>query len=505
MKETEALAVAVQRAKFDPDWFCENILRMPNELWQSEFLNAVADLDRIQAGIPTLFNHEGLNQFSLVTGHGPGKTHLLAKAIHWFNFTRKARVPCIGPREKSVKDRLWPEFRKIRNSALDSYKNLLEVRTTRIIWGKDVDWTAIIESAATPENLAGYHDDCILFLVDESSGVNEQMWPVAYGVLSTSGSVLISAGNPTKTTGEFYKIHNHPLTMSQVYKRYVHPSESKYVSPAWVDSMVAKYGRNSPVVKVRVFGEFSELSDNQLISLEWLQEALLREHEPDGSIPRKRITCDVADGGEDETIIMVAVIYETFTWIERIERFSFEPSVAVIDAGEACIRMWEAEECSAANGDDLVIDCIGVGTGVAGHVIKHNGKLREEDKHKMIPVYRYKGGATSDDPKQWRNRRTQSHLVMRDALRDKKVGLHDRVKVVWDDFTAQVCSVKTRLGIERVEDLDTKESMKKAGLKSPDMSDAFSMVYCGKRPSVNSEDIPLIIGHSTVGFGPGVM
>ena len=114
---------AVRKATIDPNWMCETILKSPNDPWQCEMMDAVADLDRIKLGIPALYNPDGLNRFTIRAFHGPGKTHFVAKLMHWFNFTRKGRIPVTAPKEKQVTQRVWPEFRKIRTAAMAEYRD----------------------------------------------------------------------------------------------------------------------------------------------------------------------------------------------------------------------------------------------------------------------------------------------------------------------------------------------------------------------------------------------
>ena len=94
----DVLRQVYNKSKQDPDWFCNNVLQSPNDIWQAEMLHAIADLDRET----TLFNHEKKNRFTVRAFHGPGKTHFLAKLMHWWNFTRKGRVVATAPKEKQL-------------------------------------------------------------------------------------------------------------------------------------------------------------------------------------------------------------------------------------------------------------------------------------------------------------------------------------------------------------------------------------------------------------------
>lgn len=474
---------AVKRAKFDPDWFCEEILRLPNDPWQSEMMNAVADLDRIKAGIPTLYNHEGKHRFTICAFHGPGKTHFMAKLAHWYNFTRIGRIPCTAPKEKQLLTRLWPEFNKIKNKSVDEYRTIMKVNRTSIEWAADMNWQMIAESASVPENLAGYHDDNLLFLVEEASGVDEQMFPAIEGALTTEGAILVLIGNPTRTEGEFYKSHNHKETKKLYYRKKIQHHETSRITKEWVNGMIAKYGKNSPAVQVRVFGNFVDASENQLIVMQWLEDAR-HEWKSDGSHPVLRISCDVADGGEDETIITVAYQYQTFLVLKKLYRFSFPPAKSSIMAAEAVERIAESFNYDIDNGDVLIVDGIGVGAGTAGYLIKRN-------KFKVIV---FKAGTTKGvNTNIYRNQKVRCYSLLRDGFRDGNIIIDEDFcdTADWEDVVAQLCSIRTKTDTERVEDIVGKKEMKSKGIKSPDIGDGISMLLANLLP--NFEGTPQVI------------
>ena len=472
-------ADTVRQATLDPNWFCDTILRCPNDPWQAEMMDAIADLDRIRLGIEPIYNPDALNRFTIAAFHGPGKTHIIAKLMHWWNFTRKGRIAVTAPKEKQLTTRVWPEFRKILGKAIDEYRALIKVDKTSITWCGDVDWTALAESAASPENLAGLHDEWLLYLVEEASGVAEEMFPAIEGALASEGAVLVMIGNPTRTSGEFHASHCKRGTMELYYRKKIQHHEAPRIPQKWIDDMIAKYGKDSPVVQVRVFGNFVDTEENQLLALEWLQRAIDREFIEDGSIPTFRVSVDVADGGLDSSVVVVSFNYESFRYFRKQSIFNYPSSVAPIRTAESAALIYDAlqEEFPDLEGD-LVVDSIGVGAGTAGWLIE-----------KGYPVISYKGGASSDDSEQWRNRRTQSHLCYRNDLRDDRIIIADDYcdPDDWDDFLAQCVSIKTKPGDERVEDLETKEHMKARGVKSPDMPEAKIMAYATDTPTVKGD------------------
>jgi len=475
---------ALEDVRTNPLHFMRDVLHLEGDRyyldkWQEELVEAIADVYRKQNSIPTKLNHDGKTMFTVRAMHGPGKTFTVAAVMHWFNNAFRGRIICTAPKEKQLATRLWPAFRKIAVRAGREYSDAIKIDSTKIVWHGDEDWCALAETASQPENLAGYHDDYMLFIVDEASGVNELMFPVIEGAISTGTVViLLLIGNPTKNQGTFFASHCTPKVAKNYYQMHVDLDKTTRVSRDWVKRMEDKYGRNSPVVKVRCYGEFADTDEAQLIPYDWIVAAMEKESCADGSVPRLRISVDVADGGDDFTVVTAARVYETGKDVLEQRQFNFPSAESPILAAQAAIALFDAHRGDVRNGDDMVIDSLGVGAGTAGYLIERG--------HNVVA---YKGGAGSDDTTQWRNRRTQSYICMRDALREGKLsfaeGFTDAEDM--DEFTAQMCSVKTKPGSERLEELETKESMKARGLKSPDKADGIAMLYATQAPTMPTQ------------------
>ena len=471
---------AIALAKDNPSKFFKDILGVELDPWQEELIQAVLDVERFQNGESTVCNHEGKNKITVRAMHGPGKTFGVAGVMHLFNFIYRGRIIATAPKEKQLITRLWPAFRKIKSSALQFYQQLMQVDTTKITWVDDPDWVALAETASQPENLAGYHDDHMLFIVEEASGVDEALFPVIEGALSTGKVIVfIMISNPTKNLGTFYDSHNRDKVSKHYYRLHVSLDKTTRVSRAWVREMEDKYGKDSPVVQVRCYGNFADDDENQLVALSWIERARVAEYHPDGSLPRLKVTVDVADGGVDESIITVAKEFDSFTVILKKYRYNFPAAESPVLCAEAAMQIADDWGYSLNNGDVIIIDALGVGAGTAGIIIK-TGKYN---------VIAYRGGESSDDPKQWRNRRTQSFIGLRDAYRDGELLILDSVWDTdndWEDYIAQTCSIKSKPGAERVEDLMTKKEMKANNIKSPDMADGDAMLFATQQPHIGS-------------------
>jgi phage terminase large subunit len=471
----------IMRIRTDPVWFFKTAFGIKLDIWQEEMFDALADPIRHHFGLPTKINHPSpvtdnkpKQKFTVRAMHGPGKTFGAAAAIIWFHTAFKGFSPATAPTIKQLKNRLWPNIRKIQAMGDDFWRTVFEVRTTEVEWYGDPNWKCVAETGATPENLQGYHDLFMLIVCDEASGIDEAMFPVIEGALSTGIIVLLLLiGNPTKIQGTFADSHLKPKVSKYYHQIHVNLAKTTRVNPAWVKEMGEKYGITSPVYQVRCLGEFAEEDENQLMSLSWLESARLRDFRPDGSIPRRRITVDVADGGRNFTVITHSIRYNSFTLFVKQTQHSFPAGRATTMARKEAVKMWMAEGMSAENGDDIVVDSLGVGAGVTSELAELS-----------YPVIRYQGGARSDDINRWRNRRVQSFMVLRDGFRDGLFAFAEDFvdEDEWDDLYAQLCTIKRKPGVEKVEDLLTKQEMINAGVVSPDRADSLAMQCATQAP-----------------------
>jgi hypothetical protein len=475
---TQQLAKAVRYSRFNPAWFYKNVLDVEGyDPWQVELTEAVADIERKQQGIPTIINHEGINKISARAGHGPGKTWWVASLAHWWQFTRKGRVVVTATKERQIITRFMPEFRSIGNKALSGYSNLYKADGSKVVWCKDPDYFLVGETAREPENLAGYHHDYLLFIVDEASGIHEGLFPVIEGAISTGKVVaLVMIGNPTKNEGTFYLSHMSPQVSQDYFTYHVSLDKSTRISKDWVEGMERKYGKDSSVVKIRCRGDFAEADASQLIPLQWVIDCREEGLVPtDGSIPQCYITVDVADGGEDESVINVIRSYQTFDHYLKMYRYpGFKPSTAIIDTARAAMRNAELHFGKLYKHKVVfIVDTVGVGAGVAGYLIDQGCK-----------VVQYKGGAASSNSKKWRNQRSQTYNTFADVLRLQKIKF-DRQYCSdqdWEDFLGQISSIRRDTSADKTDDIEPKKKILERGLKSPDIPDSCAMRYTNMQP-----------------------
>lgn len=502
----------ILRCREEPIWWAEqtmqhrplpgepSIVEDPNRSWelddfQKDLLNAVCDVWR---KAPPVINFERKTQLSVVSGHGPGKTHTAALIAHYMQACWPARTIVTAPKFDQVKTRMFAAIQKIDMRAEQWYRKTHEIGETQAYWynkegGRNRNYCILGETAKSPENLAGHHEVYQLVIVEEATGVPEILYPVIFGALSSGViQILLMISNGTKRTGTFADSHLKPREAHNYFRYHIRFENSRRVSRKWAQRLIEKYGADSPIVKVRVKGEFAADEPNQLIAMQWIVDARNGDPASDGSIPRKKISIDVAGGGTCNNVLTYCLHYQSKVVGRKQITCNFEQATTTQQTADVAEKMWKDYGLEMRNGDFFVVDVIGIGLGVAGELIKRS-----------YPVVFHQGGASSSDPARYRNQRTQAYLSCRNALRDKQFVFTEDFfddQADWEDLEAQLVAIMMKDTNDRVEDLETKKELVERLGFSPDNSDSLSMQWSSISPTVvtgtqhdSQVDAPVVI------------
>ena len=410
--------------------------------WQAEALQALVHEDKV----------------SIKSGHGVGKSTIDSWAILWFLICHiPCKIPCTAPTLHQLRDVLWAELSVWHSRLILQLQEQIAIRSSdqdmRVYW-KDIPNEAFAVARTgrreNPEALQGFHSENLLFVIDEASGVDESVFEVAQGALSTEGAKVLMTSNPTRTTGTFHATQNqlrdryHCLTVSCL--------DSPRVSQQYADDVAAVYGRDSNVFRVRVLGLFPTSEDDVVIPLYLLEDAIDRDvaitdwHRPIWGL-------DVARFGDDRSALAKR---QGNVLLEPVK--SWHGSDTMETVGRVVEEYRYAEEWERPA--QIVVDAIGIGSGVAD-------RLRELG----IPVRAENVGEAATSPR-YNRRRDQLWWLCREWL----LGLD--VKLPNDDTTiAELSDVKYRLTSSGKIQIESKDDMKKRGRRSPDLADAVVLTF----------------------------
>ena len=415
------------------------------EEWQIKLLTDIRD------GLKT---PDEVIREAVASGHGIGKSAVVSWIILWGLSTfPDARGVVTANTAKQLENKTWPELTKWYNRFIA--KELFVCTATAIYSAEEShkqNWRidAIPWSENNTEAFAGLHNQGkrIILLFDEASAIPDIIWEVAEGAMTDADTEIIwgAFGNPTRNTGRFFDCFHRDRTrwkQQQVDSRSVSFSNKKQIQE-WIDI----WGIDSDFVKIRVLGVFPSSSDLQFISRGYVEEARGKSlHPSQYDFAPVIIGVDPAWTGGDEIAI--------------IKRQGLASSILAIyskndDDFQMANRLAQLEDEHKADG--VIID-MGWGTGIysAG---KHLGRSW------MLVNF-----AEASPDKGYYNLRAYGWGRMKEWL--KQGGAIPDDQQLCDDLVGPETKPREDGRIQ----LESKESMKKRGLASPNRADALAITF----------------------------
>lgn len=436
-----------------PDCFAEDICGFIPDDWQRDIMLAINENPRV----------------SVRSGQGVGKTGVESILLIWYLCTRPfPRVVATAPTQQQLYDVLWAETNKwLRTSKV---KNLLKWTKTKVYMrGYEGVWYATARTAAKPENMQGFHEDHMLFIVDEGSGVNDDIFEAIMGTLSGKENKIAVFGNPTKTTGFFYDIHN--INRDLWHTKRVSSRNSKRTSKENIAALEKKYGRESDVVRVRVDGEFPQNQSESLISLVSVERAM--ESTVDISSGKiLYIGADIARFGDDKTIIAPRISGKVFELKKYRKKDTMETAGNVIKTAKEYKLLYPQVNKVVINVDDD-----GLGAGVTDRLREIN---REQGLNYSINAC-HNGGIPRerDRYENWISEAWDGMgLRLNENLSCYVQGISDSVELPKDEeLASQLVARRYFVNSKGKIELEKKDQMKKRIGVSPDCADAVLLSF----------------------------
>jgi len=316
---------------------------------------------------------------------------------------------------------------------------------------------SIVWSRHNSEAFAGLHNQGkrIIVIFDEASAIDDVIWEVTEGALTDKDTEILwfAFGNPTRNTGRFrecFRKHRDLWRNVKIDSREASATNKEQLQE-WIDT----YGENSDFVKVRVKGEFPDVSDRQLIGIDLVRAAMERTvTEREIAYAPKILGVDIARGGNDQSTIWLRRGLFARRLFRRHERDSSrlgDVIASFIDQEKPAAVFLDMGNIGAAVLDRL--RNLGYGSVVHG-IFFQNTAIRAD-------VYANRRAEMWDSVKKW--------LEDGGTLPAKA----PETQNIEDDLTGPeyFYNPKGRLQIE------SKEDMKARGLPSPDDADALSLTF----------------------------
>ena len=421
--------------------------------WQREFLEDVGKQVR-ERGFNGADPVEPI-QFSTASGHGIGKSAIVAWLIRWIMDTRPyAKGVVTANTGEQLRTKTWSELAKWHSLGITNHWwELTSGSGSLSYYHKDYreQWRCDGQTCReeNSESFAGLHaaNSTPFYIFDEASAVPDKIFEVREGGLTDGEPMTFDFGNPTRNSGRFHANmqgrHRSTYIRRQIDSRDVEQT-NKELFQKWADL----YGEDSDFFKVRVKGEFPSASDLQFIPTAYYEDNVMVDI-PVGPTDPLVMGVDVARFGDDNSVI----------WIRHGRDAEVHGPKIYKGVDTMTLASEVARLAGEHNPDAVLID----GGGVGGGVVDRCRQLGVE----VIEVNF--GGKAPE--RGFANMRSYMWSKMRDALREG-VSLPDM-----EDLKTDLVGVEYGYRPNNDLILESKQDMKRRGMASPDLADALALTY----------------------------
>jgi phage terminase large subunit len=378
--------------------------------------------------------------------HNSGKSWLSGCLTHWWlRCYQPSLVITTAPTERQVKDVLWKEIRQRHLTAqLPGSLGAMALSLSN-------SQRAIGLSTNDPVRFQGWHEENILVIVDEASGVAEEIYQAVEGILTGPNARLLLLGNPNYPSGTFFDSFRSPL-----YQRFhiqAGDVPAHLLPPTWAEERRRVWGESSVMYRVRVLGQFPPQGDNALFSLDWIEAAQQRElaaGEP------CEMGVDVAGYGADESVLFVR---QGNKIVDAVYLRQLEP-MALVGRISAVARRWQPTA--------IKVDEIGMGWGIVGAL--------EAEGWPVIGVN--VGEKAVIKPEEYDNLRTELFIDLAERFRDGEIDIPPDDQLLVDQLTSLTYSY-TPKGKRKLVSKEELRKQRGSGLSwaSPDRADALALCF----------------------------
>lgn len=387
------------------------------------------------------------------SGHSCGKTRIAAEVVLWWLLSQGPRCKVIStaPTFVQVEKILWSEIRSLYSRIKYDIGATMLNTELKI----DSDWFGMGLSTNESDRFQGFKSPNLLVVLDEASGVDAKIWEAVEGLIPKR---ILAIGNPTDPVGNFAQTFKSDLWNKIKISSWDTPNcvQKKVViaglaTAEWCDERKLEWGEDSPLYQSRVLGDFPTISEDTLIPLKLIEDAI----EKDIHLTKPLVlACDVARMGTDSTAI---VLYNGFTVIEHKTINQKEGSHV---SGEIIniLNKYQAEDIQ------IVIDDTG---GYGGSPIDF---LREQG-YKVTGI---NFGSKARNSDKYENVRAEMYFSLREKFQKGLISIPNNTRLV-----NELATIKYEFTSRGKLKIVSKEQMKSMGIKSPDIADALAMAnYC---------------------------
>lgn len=408
---------------------------------------------------------------SIMSGKGTGKDAFTAWVILWFLICfPRPKIPCTAPTQHQLSDVLWAEIHKwmihsrTHHKEIESGFDIEEwiVWTAEKVYFRELkgkQWFAIarttnVKASAEQqaEALQGFHEDYMLVVCDEASGLPDPVFVPLETTLTGFCNIVFLIFNPTRSTG--FAIRSQYEHRSDWISLRWNAEDSEIVPKEQIAKLARKYGRDSNYFRISVLGLPPKADPDTLIPWDWVMSCVRGRCEeelvPDDADPLM-MSVDVARQGDDKSVVMFARGNYVLDGIRTFSGLDTE------QLANWCMGAITEEEPIAC-----MVDAIGIGAGVFD---KLNHRV---DLCQVIDVIVSELPANED---KFHRLRDELWWRVRELFEQRRISIPDD-----DELIGELTTIKWEPNDQGQVCVETKKKLKGRGLLSPNKADALCMM-----------------------------
>jgi hypothetical protein len=399
-------------------------------------------------------------RIAVSSGHGIGKSTIVAWLVDWIMSTRPgARGTITANTATQLDTKTWAAIQHWSKLVITA--GWFTVNTQRMYYqGQRESWFCAPQSCKeeNSEAFAGQHAaaSTSFYVFDEASAIPDKIAEVAEGGLTDGEPMIFYFGNATRSQGFFYRAC-FGADRARWQPIIVDSRTSRFTNKQQIAEWLEVYGEDSDFFRVRVRGLPPRASDLQFIDSDSVFNAQQRDAEPLADDP---LVCglDVSRGGMDDSVFRFRRGPDAASIPPiRVPGEQVRDSMRLVSlAADVLERKFDGRQVAV-----LFVD----GTGIGGPIAD---RLKQLGFGRRVVEVQF--GAESPDPK-YANMRAFMWGKGRDWLRTRgRIPVDPRLE---SDLTAPSYTHNARDQVV----LESKESIKKRGLGSPDDGDALMLTF----------------------------
>lgn len=433
----------------------------------------------VHKGTATQEQEEYAKKFglSIQSGKGTGKDAFAAMVLWWFLFCfHSPKVICTAPTGHQLKDVLWAEISKWCRQA-DSVveqghsilTELFEIQRTQVFYKKfkGKEWFAVARTSSTKgtpedqaETLQGKHEDYLLAIIDEASGVPAPVFSSLETTLTGKCNLALCIYNPTKNTGP--AIETQRRDRDQWICLQWNSEESEIVSKEHIDRLAKKYGKDSNYYRVNVLGEPPKAEEDAVIAWDLIMRAVDRYEDYFIDPSAKDFAGVDIGGGGDETV-----------YITRTGGYVHADVKTNKDTDLMKVTGFIGGLMKANEPDYTCVDIVGIGRGVYD-------RLCELGYPNVMGV---NSANTAFDSNRFHNLRAELWWRLREEFERGTIAIPND-----EELIGELASPKYEYDTQGRIKIEGKKEMKRRGVASPNKADALVMSFYMKDALIDMDD-----------------